>query len=95
MRSLVSSGTIEIIEQKAGIFAGKSFCFTGEMTAMKRAEAQSLVKTLGGVCRSSVTKDLTYLVTNDTQSGSAKNKKAAKLGVKVISEQEFLLLAGK
>ena len=94
MRTLASH-YISIQAAAFGRLAGKTFCFTGEMTAMKRAEAQSLVKTLGGVCRSSVTKDLTYLVTNDTQSGSAKNKKAAKLGVKVISEQEFLLLAGK
>lgn len=94
MRTLASH-YISIQAAAFGRLAGKSFCFTGEMTAMKRAEAQSLVKILGGVCRSSVTKDLTYLVTNDTQSGSAKNKKAAKLGVKVISEQEFLLLAGK
>ncbi|MGP1458089.1 MAG: NAD-dependent DNA ligase LigA [Treponema sp.] len=94
MRDLASN-YISIQEVTAGTFSGKSFCFTGELTSMKRAEAQSLVKSLGGVCRSSVTKDLTYLVTNDAESGSAKNKKALKLGVAVISEKEFLALAGK
>ena len=42
---------------------------------------------LGGVNRK-----LTYLVTNDSDSGSSKNKKAKELGVKVISETEFLRL---
>ena len=93
MRTL-SAQYIVIQEVAAGIFAGKSFCFTGELSSMKRADAQEIVKSLGGLCRSSVTKDLSYLVTNDTTSGSAKNKKAEKLGVKVIDEQEFLTLAG-
>lgn len=73
-----------------GSLAGKSFCFTGELAAMKRADAESLVKKNGGICKSSVTKDLSYLVTNDTSSGSSKNVKAAKLGIPVITEAQFL-----
>lgn len=75
-----------------GILAGKSFCFTGELVTMKRADAEALVKASGGSCKSSVTKDLSYLVTNDTSSGSSKNVKAAKLGIPVITEEEFLKL---
>jgi DNA ligase (NAD+) len=37
---------------------------------MKRADAEKLVKENGGTTKSSVTKDLSYLVTNDTESGS-------------------------
>ena len=59
---------------------------------MKRADAEKLVKDNGGTTKSSVTKDLSYLVTNDKESGSSKNVKAAKLGVPVISEEEFLSL---
>jgi DNA ligase (NAD+) len=70
---------------------GISFCFTGELS-MKRAEAEEKVKALGGSVKSSVVKDLSYLVTNDTESGSAKNKKAAGLGVPVIDEKAFLAL---
>jgi glycerol-3-phosphate cytidylyltransferase-like family protein len=57
---------------------------------MKRQDAEQLVKQNGGVCKSSVTKDLTYLVTNDTTSGSSKNVKAAKLGIPVIDENQRL-----
>ncbi|GMO55452.1 MAG: NAD-dependent DNA ligase LigA [Termitinemataceae bacterium] len=69
---------------------GKSFCFTGELKTMKRSAAEQKVKLLGGSAKSSVTKDLTYLVTNDVGSGSSKNKKAAACGVAIISEEEFL-----
>lgn len=93
MKSLVESGTI-ILEQihSGGALAGKSFCFTGELTTMKRSEAQALVKKAGGSCKSSVTKDLDYLVTNDTSSGSSKNVKAAQLGIQIIDEKQFRAL---
>ena len=39
-----------------------------------------------------VSKDLSYLVTNDAASGSSKNVKAAKLGIPVITEEQFLAL---
>jgi DNA ligase (NAD+) len=42
--------------------------------------------------KASVTKDLSYLVTNDSDSGSSKNKKAKQLGVKIISEEAFMKL---
>lgn len=90
----LSKNYIQLEEGKAeGVFAGKSFCFTGELRTMKRQDAENLVKQNGGTCKSSVTKDLSYLVTNDTSSGSSKNQKAAKLGIPVITEDEFLSLA--
>ena len=92
MRSLAKSGAITIKEKKSGALAGKSFCFTGELKTMKRADAEALVKEKGGSAKSSVTKDLTYLVTNDKNSGSGKNAKAAKFGIAIINEEEFLAL---
>lgn len=86
----LSSTYVNIIKKEAGALSGKSFCFTGELVTMKRADAENLVKNAGGSCKSSVTKDLSYLVTNDTSSGSSKNVKAAKLGIPIISEKEFL-----
>lgn len=94
MYALLDSGKVKIktaqFENKE--LSGKSFCFTGELFSMKRSQAQNLVKEKGGIVKSSVIKDLTYLVTNTPASGSAKNKKAAELGVKVITEEEFLKL---
>ncbi len=92
MRSLAKSGAITIKEKKSGALAGLSFCFTGELKTMKRADAEALVKEKGGSAKSSVTKDLSYLVTNDKNSGSGKNAKAAKFGIQIIDEDEFLRL---
>ena len=93
MRAL-ASGSIHVQEGGAtGALAGKTFCFTGELRTMKRADAEAMVRKAGGTCKSSVTKDLSYLVTNDTTSGSGKNKKAAALGIPIIDEEAFLRLA--
>ncbi|MBP5175338.1 MAG: NAD-dependent DNA ligase LigA [Treponema sp.] len=90
MESLLKDGTITLTMTAGGTLEGKSFCFTGELRTMKRADAQNLVKEKGGSVKSSVVKGLSYLVTNDTSSGSSKNKKAAELGIPVITEDEFL-----
>jgi DNA ligase (NAD+) len=71
---------------------GLSFCFTGELKKMKRNQAEEKVKALGGSAKTTVAKDLSYLVTNDPESGSSKNQKALELGVKIIDEDAFLAL---
>jgi DNA ligase (NAD+) len=71
---------------------GISFCFTGELKTIKRSQAEEKAKALGALVKSSVVKDLSYLVTNDSESGSTKNKKALEMGVKIISEENFLTL---
>ncbi|HOV93466.1 MAG TPA: NAD-dependent DNA ligase LigA [Spirochaetales bacterium] len=101
MLALLASGAITIKKpssNKAGqgqTLSGLSFCFTGELTSMKRAEAERLVRDLGGVTKSSVTKGLSYLVTNDPNSGSEKNIRARELGIPIINEQEFLSLVSR
>jgi DNA ligase (NAD+) len=96
MDRVLASGIISIAAppQEQLPLHGKSFCFTGELKTMKRAAAEEKVKALGGSSKSSVVRDLSYLVTNDTESGSAKNKKAGDLGVKIINEEQFLSLVG-
>jgi DNA ligase (NAD+) len=74
---------------------GKSFCFTGELVSIKRAQAEEKVKALGASAKTSVVKGLSYLVTNDPGSGSAKNKKARELGIPIINEEQFLELLAK
>lgn len=96
MERLLATGAIRITPPlEGGTLSGKSFCFTGELASMKRSEAEAAVRALGGTTRSSVTKDLSYLVTNDAASGSSKNKKAAEYGVAIIDEAAFLALVGK
>jgi len=68
----------------------KSYCFTGALNTMSRTDAQKKVEELGGKTASGISKTLTYLVTNDTESGSSKNQKAKLLGVTIIDENEFL-----
>jgi DNA ligase (NAD+) len=98
MDKVLAAGVISIAPPppaNAVPLKGLSFCFTGELRSIKRNMAEEKVKALGGSAKSSVVKDLSYLVTNDPESGSAKNKKALELGVKIINEEEFLaLLAG-
>ena len=69
---------------------GLSFCFTGELSSMKRAEAEEKARALGGAIKSSVVKGLSFLVAADPRSNSGKNKKARDLGVEVIGEARFL-----
>lgn len=94
MEKLLESGAIRIKDVSGGPLEGLSFCFTGELSTMKRSEAEAMVKERGGGCKSSVAKGLSYLVTNDTGSGSAKNKKAGELGIPIIDERAFLELIG-
>ncbi|MFW9864706.1 MAG: BRCT domain-containing protein [Candidatus Thorarchaeota archaeon] len=68
---------------------GMSFCFTGKLETMKRAEAEQLVRDHGGEAKSSVVKNLSYLVTNSDEP-TTKYKKAQAQGTKIITEEEFL-----
>jgi DNA ligase (NAD+) len=77
------------LRKKKTLLAGISVCVTGELLSMSRNDFKKLVVEQGGVFKSSVTEDLTYLITNDTSSGSSKNEKALKYGVNVITEKDF------
>lgn len=96
MLHLTDSGLIQILppvaDQNNLPLTGKSFCFTGELISMKRKEAEAIVQKKGGTVKASVTKGLSYLVTNTPDSGSSKNKKAQALGTAIISEKAFLEL---
>ena len=99
MTGLIDKGYIKIKApltlEEGAVLKGLSFCFTGELNTMKRAQAEALVKEKGGTVKSSVVKGLSYLVTNTPDSGSSKNKKAQELGTAIITEEAFLNLIGK
>ena len=73
------------------IFEGMNFVITGSLVHFgNRSEAKELIESLGGKVTGSVTKKTNYLINNDIQSNSSKNKKARELGVPILSEDDFL-----
>ena len=56
--------------------------------------AVELIEQQGGKVTGSVTAKTNYLINNDTTSNSSKNKKAKELGIPIISEEEFVAMAG-
>ncbi len=78
------------------VLDGKVFVITGSLVHFdNRNQLKELIESLGGKVTGSVTGNTSYLINNDSTSGTSKNKTAAKLGVPVITEDEFLVLAGK
>ena len=76
--------------------AGKVFVVTGSVERFaNRKELQSFIETRGGKVTGSVTSKTNYLINNDTQSNSSKNKKAKELGIDIISEDMFMELVGE
>lgn len=70
---------------------GLTFCVTGKVNIFKnRDELSAFIESKGGKVTGSVSKNTNYLINNDTESTSAKNKKAKELNIKIIGEQTFM-----
>lgn len=68
-----------------------TFVVTGDVHIYKnRKELQSHIEKLGGKVTGSVSAKTNYLINNDVNSTSSKNKKAKELNIPVISEEDFL-----
>ena len=77
------------------IFEGKNFVITGSVNHFaNRGEVKELIESKGGKVTGTVTSKTDYLINNDVQSTSSKNKKARELGIPIISEEEFLEMCG-
>ncbi|MBT4095310.1 MAG: NAD-dependent DNA ligase LigA, partial [Nitrospinaceae bacterium] len=72
--------------------SGKGIVFTGTLTQMSRAEAKARAEALDAKVSGSVSKKTDYVVAGEAVGSKA--KKAAELGVTVLSEQEWLDLIG-
>ncbi len=70
--------------------SGVSFALTGTLPTLNREEAEEKIHLLGGDVKESVSKNTTYLLAGENP--GSKLKKAKELGIKIISEKEFLKL---
>lgn len=85
----------ETYEAMGTALAGAIFVITGSLEHYKsRTELKKEIEAQGGKVAGSVSKNTSYLVTNNPESGSAKNKAAAELGVKIITEEEIRTMLG-
>ena len=71
--------------------SGKTFVITGSLNHYKnRDELVGVIESLGGKISGSVSSKTSFLINNDTESNSSKNRKAKELGIPIISESNFL-----
>ena len=81
--------------QEEQIFAGMNFVITGSVEHFaNRNEVKEVIESKGGKVTGSVTAKTNWLINNDVESTSSKNKKARELGIPIISEDTFLKMIG-
>ena len=74
----------------------QTFCITGKLNHFaNRDELVKNIESCGGKYVSSVSSKTNFLINNDKESQSSKNKKAQQVGCKVISEEDFLKMIGE
>ncbi|WP_243424556.1 NAD-dependent DNA ligase LigA [Mediterraneibacter glycyrrhizinilyticus] len=90
---------VEIPEEEAPAggqnLAGINFVITGSVEHFaNRGEVKEEIEKRGGKVTGSVTSKTNYLINNDVNSTSSKNRKARELGIPIISEEEFMKMLG-
>ena len=74
------------------LLSGMTFVITGDLKHFdNRGELVTEIEANGGKTSSSVSAKTSFLINNDANSSSSKNKKARELGVEIITEEEFIL----
>ncbi len=97
LRHLLSHLDMEEVKREENqSLEGKQFVITGSVEHFEnRAKLKEYIEERGGKVTGSVTKKTDFLINNDTQSSSSKNKKAKELGIPILSEEDFLQMAGE
>ena len=86
---IIKSGEETAGEENA--VSGKTFVITGALKRFEnRSQLKELIQNMGGKVAGSVSGKTDYLINNDIASSSAKNKEAKKLGIPILTEEEFL-----
>lgn len=81
---------------KADTLKDKVFVITGSLTKhANREELKNKIEVLGGKVSGSISSKTSYLINNDVNSASSKNKKAKSLNIPIISEDDFLKMVGE
>ena len=89
--TLAEKYTAYIPKNETNLLYGDVFVITGKLNSFKnRVELVDSIEKNGGEVTKTVNKNTTYLINNDNLSTSAKNKKAHELGIRIITEQEFI-----
>lgn len=84
----------ESITQASNLLEGKTFVISGTFAHHSRDEYKALIETHGGKNVGSVSGKTDYIIAGDNM-GPAKLEKANKLGIKIISEDDFLRMIGE
>ena len=93
LEKFVEQGIVLLIKDTSSQnkkLANQVFVLTGSLTTLSRSEAKAKIMAQGGKVKDSVVKDTDYVVAG-AEAGS-KLEAAKKLGIKIISEEEFLTL---
>lgn len=93
IKELLKEIDLEKIQISANeqIFENINFVITGSVEQFKnRDELKEVIESRGGKVTGSVTSKTNYLINNDNLSNSSKNKKAKELGIRIITENQFL-----
>ncbi len=81
----------EVVNTETQIFENMTFVITGSVEHFtNRNEVKAVIESKGGKVTGSVTAKTSYLINNDVNSTSSKNKKAKELEIPIITEEEFL-----
>lgn len=84
---------IEEFNKSAPNILNKTFVITGSLTQFKnRNELVNKIESLGGTVTGSVSNKTDYLINNDINSDSSKNRKAKELNIPIITEEDFIKL---
>ena len=79
--------------EENALLSGKVFVITGSLIHFQnRKELEEEIRKAGASTAGSVSKNTSYLINNDKNSTSSKNKKAQELGIPILSEEDFLRL---